>query len=125
VENVMHKNVLIICSSFHHNNTFNIANVIGKELNGVVVKPNEFNAETIFEYDLIGFGSGIYNGKHHINILNLVDKLEVQDHKHVFIFSTSTIPVKVMHRNLKNRLAQKGFDIIGEFSCKGYMDYSL
>ncbi len=121
----MHKNVLIICSSFHHNNTFNIANVIGKELNGVVVKPNEFNAETIFEYDLIGFGSGIYNGKHHINILNLVDKLEVQDHKHVFIFSTSTIPVKVMHRNLKNRLAQKGFDIIGEFSCKGYMDYSL
>ena len=121
----MHKNVLIICSSSHHNNTFSIANAIGKELNGVVVKPNEFKAETISEYDLIGFGSGIYNGKFHISILNLIDKLGIQDHKHAFVFSTSTIPYKAMHNNLKDSLMQKGFDIIGGFSCKGFMNYSF
>lgn len=121
----MYKNVLIICASIHHNNTYNIAKAMGDELKAKIIQPGEFNVKTISEYDLIGFGSGIYRGMHHKSILNLIKELEVQDHKHAFVFSTSTIPFKVMHKSLKESLTQKGFEIIGEFFCKGFMDYSF
>ncbi len=121
----MYKNVLTICASFHHNNTINVAKVIGDELNAKIMQPGEFNVETISEYDLIGFGSGIYNGMHHKSIFNLIEELKVQNHKHAFVFSTSTIPLKTMHKSLKQSLTKKGFDIIGEFYCKGFMDYSF
>lgn len=121
----MYKKALLICASFHHNNTFAIAQAIGAELDAKVIKPNEFDVETISEYDLIGFGSGIYNRKHHQGIFNLIDNLKIQDHKHAFIFSTSTIPFKTISKNIKESLIEKGFDIIGEYNCKGFMDYSF
>ncbi|MDF2614559.1 MAG: flavodoxin [Clostridia bacterium] len=121
----MSKRVLIICASVHHKNTLKIAEIIGKEFNAKVIKPKEFELEMIAEYDLIGFGSGIYNGKHHKSVLNIIAKLKNEEHKPAFIFSTATIPVKAMHKDMKRSLIEKGFDIIGEFSCKGFMDYSF
>ncbi|MTI54836.1 flavodoxin family protein [Geosporobacter ferrireducens] len=121
----MYKKVLIICRSVHHNNTLSIAKAIGEELNAEIIKPSEFNSKTISDYDLIGFGSGIYNGKHHQSILNLIDELKAQNHKHTFIFSTSTIPVEAMHKNLKKSLIAKEFQIVGEYYCKGFMNYSF
>ncbi|MFT9497353.1 flavodoxin family protein [Anaerosolibacter sp.] len=115
----------MVCASVHHNNTLNVAKVMGEELNAEIIKPSEFNCEMISDYDLIGFGSGIYNGKNHQSIFNLIDGLKVQNHKHAFIFSTSTIPVKVMHKSLKESLIAKEFHIVGEFYCKGFMNYSF
>jgi flavodoxin len=119
------KKILIICESVHHGNTLKVAGVIGEILNAKIVKPENFDIKTISDYGLIGFGSGIYGGAHHENLLDLVEKLETQNSKKAFIFSTCSIRVSAMHKTLRDKLLKKGFDIIGEFQCKGFADYSF
>lgn len=83
----------------------------------------DFNHEMIKEYDLIGFGSGIYFQEHHRKILKFVDELPAIDKK-VFIFSTRAAflpfrnPLKY-HINLKNKLNNKNFEVIDEFTRRG------
>ena len=116
--------ILIICKSIHHNNTKKIADAMAEVLNADVVEPEKINPDEIKKYDLIGFGSGIYFGKHHKKLLKLVDKLPGENKK-AFIFSTYGIDLSIYHKPLRNKLKNKGFKIIGEFSCKGYEDYSV
>ena len=122
---------LIIYVSIHKNNTEKIAKVISKVLNARLVKPNNVKINELPKYDLIGFGSGIYFGKHHRSLLNLADRLPILKDKKVFIFSTSGMSNKLnffhnlchrtthFHNPLKEKLLKKGFNIIGEVSCKG------
>jgi len=117
---------LIICVSIHHGNTEKIAKAMAEVLNAKLVKPSEVNINELSKYDLIGFGSGIYEGKHHKTLLNFVDKLSQLQNKKAFIFSTRWIgPVQLYHKSLRNKLLEKNFDVIGEFSCKGFIDYSF
>jgi flavodoxin len=119
------KRTLIICKSVHHGNTLKVAETIGRVLNAQIVKPEDFDIKTISDYALIGFGSGIYGGAHHESLLDLVEKIEIQKNKKAFIFSTSMIRISVMHKALRDKLLEKEFDIIGEFHCKGFTDYSV
>ncbi|MBN1694301.1 flavodoxin family protein [candidate division WOR-3 bacterium] len=119
------KKMIIICESVHHDNTLKIARAIGEVLEAEIIKPRDFNESTIPDYDFIGFGSGIYGGAHHKNLLDLAEKFETQNGKKAFIFSTSMIRMSVMHKALRDKLLKKGFDIIGEFHCKGFTDYSI
>ena len=114
---------LIVCASIHHKNTIKIAKVIGNILEAEVIEPKDFSIENIAQYDLIGFGSGIYEGEHHKSILNLVNKINIQVDKKAFIFSTATVPIEKFHKTLYKMLVEKGFDVIGQFCCKGFMDY--
>ncbi|MFH0869895.1 MAG: flavodoxin family protein [archaeon] len=116
--------VLIICQSVHHGNTLKVAKVIANELNADINKPSEVDINDFDKYDLIGFGSGIYNGKHHISLFNLIKDIKTQKNKKVFIFSTASICYKKMHESLRKELLTKGFYIINEFICKGFIDYS-
>ena len=45
--------------------------------------------------------------------------------KKVFVFFTATLLVKSMHQPLNEILVDKGFVIVGEFHCKGFMTYSF
>jgi flavodoxin len=82
---------LLVVFSYHHNNTQKIAKVIAEVLEAQIMKPQEIRPEELQDYDLIGFGSGIYDAKHHKSLLNLADKLpQVTDCK-AFIFSTSAL----------------------------------
>ncbi len=119
------KKILIICESVHHGNTMKVAGAIGEILNAKIVKPENFDIKTISGYDLLGFGSGIYGGAHHKNLLDLADRLETQNGKKAFIFSTSMIRMSVMHKALRDKLLKRGFDIKGEFQCKGFTDQSI
>ena len=118
---------LIIYISIHHGNTEKIAKAIGEALNAKLLKPWEANVSNLSEYDLIGFGSGIYFQRHHKASLNLVDKLPDAENKEAFIFSTSAVrKVRIFNnfdKALEDRLSQKGFDLIGEFSCRGFDTY--
>lgn len=112
---------LIVFYSFHHNNTEKIANVFAKVLHAEIKKPQEVKPEEIQEYDLVGFGSGIYGEKHHEEILDLADKLPPVTNKKAFIFSTSAlIDNATKHKTLKKKLESKGYMIADEFSCKGF-----
>jgi flavodoxin len=114
---------LIIYVSIHHGNTEKIAKEMAEILNTELLRPNEIGVNTFSKYDLIGFGSGIYFLKHHKALLNLAENSPYLNKK-VFVFSTRGIgPVWFYHRPLKKKLLEKGFNIVGEFSCKGFDTY--
>ena len=115
---------LIIYISVHHGNTEKVAKVMANILDADLLKVKQVNVIMLEQYDLIGFGSGIYVGKHHKSLLDFVDKLPVIRNKKAFIFSTSGLRrIRFIHNfdePLKEKLQRKGFDIIGEFSCRGF-----
>jgi len=117
---------LIIYTSIHHGNTKKIAQAMAEVLDADLRRPNEMVLDEMHDYDLLGFGSGIYFWKHHKNILALADQLYNPNGQSAFIFSTrGSFPMWVGHRALKKKLWKKGFDVLGEFSCKGYDTYGL
>ncbi len=123
MENVIMKTLLILVS-YHHHNTEKIAKVFAEVLDAQIKTPQQVKSEELEEYGLIGFGSGIYSGKHHADLLDLADNLPRVTGKKAFIFSTSAITgdAKVArdHSLLKEKLQSKGYVIVGEFSCKGF-----
>lgn len=118
---------LIVYVSIHHGNTEKIAKAIGEVLKADLAKPTEVNTEIISKYDVIGFGSGIYFGKHHTSLFHLIDKLPYQNGKPAFIFSTSGLrKIRLIHdfdKPLKDKSLAKGFKIIGSFNCRGWDTY--
>jgi len=118
---------LIIYTPVHHGNTERVAKVIANVLNADPLKLKQATTSMLEQYDFIGFGSGIHFGKHHRNLLNFVDILPMLRNKKAFIFSTSGLrKIRFLHnfdKPLKAKLRLKGFDMIGEFSCRGLDTY--
>ncbi|MEI7451697.1 MAG: flavodoxin family protein [Candidatus Falkowbacteria bacterium] len=119
------KKVLIICTSIHHGNTLKIAKVMAEVLGARIMMPADVNSEIMSGYDLIGFGSGIYNQQHHSSLFDLLKQLSMQDHKKAFVFSTNTFGLKILNKPFVDKLIEKGFDVLGDFSCPGFMNYSV
>ena len=109
---------LIIYKSIHHMNTEKVAKVMAEVLGARLAQPEEVDPASLADYDLIGFGSGIYAGKHDKALLNLVSTLLPQN-KAAFVFSTSGTGGN-QHKVLLEALRQKGFTIKGEFACAGF-----
>ncbi|MDD1713844.1 MAG: flavodoxin family protein [Methanoregulaceae archaeon] len=105
-------------------NTEKIARVFAKVLDAEIRTPRQVTPEELGGYDLIGFGSGIYSGRHHQDLLDLADKLPPAPGTKAFIFSTSAIMGKEKvakdHARLREKLQSKGYVILDEFSCKGF-----
>ena len=110
----------IVCQSVHHGNTLKIAEAMVAELDAVVVKPGELREKDIEKGDIVGFGSGIYAGRHHRSIISLVKDLPEGKGKKVFVFSTSGWGKRGYNNSLKKLLSSKGYDVIDSFACKGY-----
>lgn len=115
---------LLIVVSYHHKNTEKIASVFARVLEAQIRTPNQIHPEELQEYDLIGLGSGIYDAKHHTELLDLADRLPQVTNKKAFIFSTSSHigddQVTKDHSILREKLQSKGYMIVDEFSCKGF-----
>ncbi len=115
---------LLVLVSYHHRNTEKIARVIADVLDAPIRSPQDIRSEAIQGYELIGFGSGIYDGMHHKELLSLAERMPEVDGKRAFLFSTSAIinddKVAKDHSALRSRLQQKGYEIVDEFACKGY-----
>lgn len=123
---------LLVLFSYHHKNTKKIAEVFAQVLDAQIKTPQQINPKEIQEYDFIGFGSGIYGGKHHKYLLNLADSLPLVTNRKAFIFSTCGVPIVVAgreqlekyavknHSLLREKLQSKGYMIIDEFSCAGF-----
>ena len=112
---------LLILFSYHHKNTEKIAKVFAKILDAQIKTPQQVDPEELQEYSLIGFGSGIYDEKHHKTLLDLADRLPQVANRNAFIFSTSSNlePFAKFHYPLREKLQSKGYVIIDEFSCPG------
>ena len=114
--------VLIIYHSEHHGNTKKIAKVMAEKVGADILKAADVSLNKFEEYDTIGFGSGVYNGKLHKELSEILSKLPQQDDKKGFIFSTtgSKTYSSMAHERFRPMLEEKSFEIIGEFSCLGF-----
>ena len=114
--------MLIIYHSEHHGNTKKIAKAMAEKINADILKAADVNLNKFEEYDIVGFGSGVYNGKLHKELSEILIKLSQQDDKKAFIFSTtgSKTYSSMAHERFRPMLEDKGFEIIGEFSCLGF-----
>jgi len=102
-----------------------IAESMASALNAQVIDQEEAKDYNIAEYDLVGFGSGIYFGKHAPSLLELVEKLPKSDKKAI-IFSTrgrNSLFQNSYHKFLRKKLVEKGYNVIGQFSSRGFSDY--
>lgn len=119
---------LVVVFSYHHKNTEKIAHVIANVLGAPVKTPQQVNPDEIREYDLIGFGSGIYGATFDASLLNLADRLPQVVGKKAFLFSTYGAPAFIAnrvfiernHEQIREKLKAKGYKVIGEFGCAGW-----
>ena len=113
---------LVVYMSIAHKNTEKVAKVLADKLSADLKKADETDPNILLDYDLVGFGSGIYNKKHHERLFTIVDELPSVNSKNAFIFSTSGWGEKRIdkyHEPLRKKLMEKGFNVIGEFACFG------
>ena len=113
------KSLIIYCSDYR-GNTEKIAKEIAGEVDGRLVNIRELKDKTIKigDYDLIGFGSGVYRESISNSLYGLARDLDLQG-KDTFVFSTSGIGMKIYNRKLIRLLEDKGAKVRGSFACKG------
>ena len=115
---------VIICKSVHHGNTLQVARAIADVLHAEIVVPEEFPYTSLGDADLVGLGSGIYYGGMHAALREWVRGLPAAaaDGRRAFLFSTAGLPFlwRTWHRRLRDDLERKGFDVVGEFHCRGF-----
>ncbi len=111
---------LIVYESIHHGNSEKISKAMAEILRADTIKTKDVNLNNLDNYDLIGFGSGIYYGKLHKNILELIDKMPIIANKKAFVFSTSGQGKEKYNKLVEEKLKEKKFQVVGSFVCRGY-----
>ena len=112
---------LIVCASRHHGNTHKVAVAMAKAFGAQVVEPEAVAISDVRDYDVLGFGSGIYFGVSDPELIDLVDRLPPGAGQPVFTFSTSgsfLLPT-LGTSHLRNRLRDRHYDVVGDFNCRG------
>lgn len=116
---------VIVYTSVHHGNTEQVAQAMAGPLGAELVPTAEAATETVASADLVGLGSGIFFNNHHKALLAFAERLPVRPGGRAFVFSTSGRGGTRFHRKLNGILEAKGYDIVGEFACKGWDTYSI
>jgi flavodoxin len=114
---------LIVCVSVSHGNTRKVADAMAEVLDAQVVEPDEVDEECLMAADLLGVGSGIFGMRYHPRITAFIDGLPSVTAKNAFVFSTSgavEMAVWPYSRRVARSLEAKGFDVLGNFSCRGW-----
>ncbi|GAA5071418.1 flavodoxin family protein [Nocardia iowensis] len=113
---------IIVCTSVSHGNTRRIAEVMGQVLDARVVDPEEVDMAELATYDLVGFGSGIFQMSFHPRLRQFVRSLPKEQRRKAFVFATSGMPeprFRRYTRSFARLLEQKGFEVVDTFTCRG------
>ena len=121
---------ILVVTSMHHGNTMKVAEAMSAATGIQVYAPGD-EARALIEQGAVPcLGSGIFFGQHHQSLLKFVDGLATTAGRDAFVFSTSGSglgPAGLLgrrcHRPLARLLADKGFEVAGEFGCKGFDTY--
>jgi NAD-dependent dihydropyrimidine dehydrogenase PreA subunit/flavodoxin len=116
----MNLKCIIIYESIYNENTLKLTKAMAQAIGCNYITASKALDMDLNEYQTIGLGSGIYFGKHHPKLFGVVEKLH-SSRQDVFIFSSRGNPfLGKYHQPLKDALIEKGKNIIGEFSVRGY-----
>jgi flavodoxin len=126
-------NVVMILESSENGATAKIARKIATVLGARIVSPGNVTPKEIQGCSLVGFGSGIFDQRHHSALFALAERLPELPGKKAFMFSTSGISRQIVlrhriddpHTPLREALQSKGVVVIGEFNCAGFNDNSF
>ncbi|MFC4123685.1 flavodoxin family protein [Nocardia rhizosphaerae] len=113
---------IIVCASSSHGNTRKVADAIGSVLGAGVVEPGEISPVEIAEYDLVGFGSGVYYLAMDKRLRAFVDAVPAGQGRAAFVFATSGIKepgLRPYLRHLADQLTGNGYEVVGGFACRG------
>ena len=112
--------VLITYNSVHRGNTEKVAKAMADAIGADILKYDEVDGYNILDYDLVGFGSGIYYGKANKDMIEFIDSLPPIRNRKAFIFTTSGKGNPNYSSSLAKRVSETGFEVIGEFACKAF-----
>ena len=113
---------LVICVSVSNGNTAAVARAIGAVLGADIREPEQVDPQSLADYDIVGFGSGIFGGTHHPRLRRYVEQLPQVLGTRAFVFTTAglgraqSLP---WQRSLESLLRDKGYDVVGSFACRG------
>lgn len=111
--------ILTVVESKHLENTLKIANAMSEAVPMTITSVDNAVKYDFKDYDIVGFGSGIYFGKHDERILKFVDGLS-DENAYSFVFSTSGgADFEKNNKALIQLLEKKNKNVLGTFSCKG------
>jgi flavodoxin len=110
----------IIYVSVHHGNTRRVAAAMAQPLGATLLSVEEVMTLGGQALDLVGFGSGIYFGRHHASLFDLVRNIKSMPLR-CLVFSTAGISslAGLWHRSLVRQIQRRGSDVIGQFCCPG------
>lgn len=111
------KSLIIYCSTYKKH-TEEIAELFAKKINADLINLKNSKDIHIENYDVIGFGSGVYKESMAPQIFHCVEKLNLKN-KAVFVFSTSGAGKKFYNNKLIKLLETKEAICKGSFACKG------
>ena len=114
---------LIVCVSVSNHNTAKVARAMADVLGAEVVEPEDVDPSTFANYDLVGFGSGIFAMSFHHRLRQLVRRIPPVSGTRAFVFATSGSPeppVWRYTRTMRRTLEQRGFSVVGTFTCRGH-----
>jgi flavodoxin len=114
---------LIVYVSVSHANTAKIAHAIGDVLRADLREPELVHPATLGNYDIVGFGSGIFGSTHHPRLRGYIQSLPRVSGTPAFTFCTSGFgrsQSRPWQASLDDVLRGKGFEVVGSFACRGY-----
>ncbi|MCI4673949.1 flavodoxin domain-containing protein [Candidatus Mycolicibacterium alkanivorans] len=113
---------LIICVSVSNGSTRRVADRMAEVLSAELVEPEGVDVDQITQYDLVGFGSGVYFMSAHPRLWRLVCRLPHVEGIPAFTFFTSgaaELPLVGYSRPIRWGIARRGFRVLDSYSCRG------
>jgi flavodoxin len=111
----------IIYVSVHHGNTRRVAEAMAEPLGAALFSPDEAMALNTQMPDFVGFGSGIYFGRHHALLFEVVRNLKSMPVRSFVISTAGISSLSVLwHRSLIAEIRRRGSEVIGGFCCPGW-----
>ncbi|AYF77442.1 flavodoxin [Nocardia yunnanensis] len=109
---------LIVCVSVSHGNTRKVADAMAGVLDATVVEPEAVSAPDLDDYDLVGFGSGIFTQRFHPRLRDFVRALPKQPRGKAFVYVTSGFPPQIWPMTRLVRRA--GFEVVDTLSVRAF-----
>ncbi|NCA97266.1 MAG: hypothetical protein EOM77_03690 [Bacteroidia bacterium] len=111
--------ILMIVESRHLGNTRKVVDAMNEVVPMTIVDTKGATTLNLDDFDLLGFASGIYMGRHDVRLLKFANTLPF-DKRPCFIVSTSGgQDYTENNKTLINILEHKNKDVLGVYSCLG------